>query len=241
MGERYDVIVVGGGGMGTATARNLAMRGRGTLLLERFTFGQRQGSSGGPTRIFRFVYHTPGYARMAMQARPAWDELQDAGRRGAAAHHGRARRRGRRAAASRGGRVGRRAGRASSGRARCMSAGPSFTFPTMPTSCSSRTAACSAHHGPSRCRRGWPPRPVRIVREETAVALDDAERRGRRSRHGAGRGVLGSRRGGHGWGHGPRPLLTTAGIDLPLRPSLEQATYFRLAWTRPSTRRRRPA
>jgi sarcosine oxidase len=76
---RYDVIVVGGGAMGTAAARNLAMRGRSTLLLERFTFGHDKGSSGGPTRIFRYAYHTPGYARMAMQARPAWDELQSAG------------------------------------------------------------------------------------------------------------------------------------------------------------------
>ena len=76
--ERYDVIVVGGGAMGTAAARNLAMRGRRTLLLERFTFGHDKGSSGGPTRIFRYAYHAPGYVRMAMQARPAWDELQEA-------------------------------------------------------------------------------------------------------------------------------------------------------------------
>jgi sarcosine oxidase len=69
--ERYDVIVVGGGAMGTAAARNLAMRGRRTLLLERFTFGHDKGSSGGPTRIFRYAYHAPGYVRMAMQARPA--------------------------------------------------------------------------------------------------------------------------------------------------------------------------
>jgi sarcosine oxidase len=75
---RFDVIVVGGGAMGTATARNLAMRGRHTLLLERFTFGHANGSSGGPTRIFRFMYHTQGYARMALAARGAWDELQDA-------------------------------------------------------------------------------------------------------------------------------------------------------------------
>ena len=78
MSERYDVIVVGGGAMGTAAARNLAMRGRRTLLLERFTFGHDKGSSGGPTRIFRYAYHATSYVRMAMQARPAWDELQEA-------------------------------------------------------------------------------------------------------------------------------------------------------------------
>ena len=78
MSERFDVIVVGGGAMGTAAARQLALRGRRTLLLERHTFGHALGSSGGPTRIFRYVYDDPGYVRMARAAREPWDELQDA-------------------------------------------------------------------------------------------------------------------------------------------------------------------
>jgi sarcosine oxidase len=78
MSERFDVIVVGGGAMGTAAARQLALRGRRTLLLERHTFGHALGSSGGPTRIFRCVYDDPGYVRMARQAREPWDELQEA-------------------------------------------------------------------------------------------------------------------------------------------------------------------
>ena len=77
-GDRFDMIVIGGGAMGTATARTLAGRGRHTLVLERFAFGHDQGSSGGPTRIFRYAYHEAGYVQMVMQARPAWDELQDA-------------------------------------------------------------------------------------------------------------------------------------------------------------------
>ena len=92
MSERYDVIVVGGGAMGTAAARNLAMRGRRTLLLERFMFGHDKGSSGGPTRIFRYAYHATSYVRMAMQARPAWDELQEAAGEGLLRHHRRPRR-----------------------------------------------------------------------------------------------------------------------------------------------------
>jgi sarcosine oxidase len=81
MTEHYDVIVIGGGAMGTATARNLAMSGRRTLVLERFTSsqGHANGSSGGPTRIFRLAYHTPAYVRFAMRALDAWLELQDAG------------------------------------------------------------------------------------------------------------------------------------------------------------------
>jgi len=78
MAERFDVIVVGGGAMGTAAAWNLARRGRRTLVLERFGFGHAEGSSGGPTRIFRLVYGVPHYVAMARQARGSWDELQDA-------------------------------------------------------------------------------------------------------------------------------------------------------------------
>jgi sarcosine oxidase len=78
MNERYDVIVVGGGIMGTAAARHLALQRRTTLLLERFSIGHANASSGGPTRIFRFAYEDPDYVRLAIRARPAWDELQDA-------------------------------------------------------------------------------------------------------------------------------------------------------------------
>ena len=73
-----DAIVVGGGAMGTAAARSLAARGRDTVLLERFAFGHANGSSGGPTRIFRLTYHDPEYVRMARQALRSWQELEDA-------------------------------------------------------------------------------------------------------------------------------------------------------------------
>src|SRR6185295_10063089 len=76
MSEQYDAIVVGGGVMGTATALELASRGRHTLLLERFAFGHARGSSGGPTRIFRFTYEHPDYVRMAGPALDAWRELE---------------------------------------------------------------------------------------------------------------------------------------------------------------------
>jgi sarcosine oxidase len=78
MSSVFDAIVVGGGAMGTAAARSLASRGRDTLLLERFTFGHANGSSGGPTRIFRLTYHDPEYVRMARHALESWKELEDA-------------------------------------------------------------------------------------------------------------------------------------------------------------------
>jgi sarcosine oxidase len=76
MVDRYDAIVVGGGAMGTATARSLAARRRDTLLLERFRFGHANGSSGGPTRIFRLTYHDAEYVRMARHALRAWSDLE---------------------------------------------------------------------------------------------------------------------------------------------------------------------
>jgi sarcosine oxidase len=75
--EEYDVIVIGGGAMGTAAARTLAERGRDTLLLERFTFGHARGSSGGPTRIFRLAHPSPDDVRMARIALDGWRELED--------------------------------------------------------------------------------------------------------------------------------------------------------------------
>jgi sarcosine oxidase len=74
--EDFDVVVVGGGVMGTATARSLVERGRHTLLLERFEIGHAHGSSGGPTRIFRLAYHHPDYVRMARLALSEWRELE---------------------------------------------------------------------------------------------------------------------------------------------------------------------
>ena len=70
------MVIVGGGVMGTAAARALSSRGRAVLLLERFTFGNANGSSGGPTRNFRLTYHDPVYVRMARQALDRWRRLE---------------------------------------------------------------------------------------------------------------------------------------------------------------------
>jgi sarcosine oxidase len=76
VGTDADVIVIGGGVMGTAAARALAERGRATLLIERSRIGHARGSSGGPTRIFRLAYHHPDYVRLARRALRAWRELE---------------------------------------------------------------------------------------------------------------------------------------------------------------------
>jgi sarcosine oxidase len=76
MRSGFDVVVVGGGVMGTAAARALAERGRETLLLERATIGNDAGSSAGRTRIFRLAYHDPDYVHLARLALDAWRELE---------------------------------------------------------------------------------------------------------------------------------------------------------------------
>jgi sarcosine oxidase len=72
----YDVIVVGGGVMGCATAYHLAKRGRQVLLLEQFAIGHDRGSSHGHSRIFRLAYDAPDYVRLAQAAFPLWRALE---------------------------------------------------------------------------------------------------------------------------------------------------------------------
>jgi sarcosine oxidase len=76
--KRVDVIVVGGGAIGTAAARVLAERGRETLLFEQFDLGHARGSSHGPSRIFRLAYPEQDYVRLAQRAVESWRRLEDA-------------------------------------------------------------------------------------------------------------------------------------------------------------------
>lgn len=74
--QRADVLIVGGGAVGTAAARSLSARGRAVTLFERARIGHSGGSSGGPTRIFRVVYDDPDYVRMARRSLPEWRKLE---------------------------------------------------------------------------------------------------------------------------------------------------------------------
>jgi glycine/D-amino acid oxidase-like deaminating enzyme len=57
MSERtWDVIILGGGTMGTAAAWALSSRGVSVLVLEQFGHIHSMGSHGGGTRIFRHAY-----------------------------------------------------------------------------------------------------------------------------------------------------------------------------------------
>jgi sarcosine oxidase len=75
--ERFDVIVVGVGGMGGAAVDHLARRGCRVLGLERFDVPNEMGSSHGFTRIIRLAYYEhSSYVPLLRRAYELWRELE---------------------------------------------------------------------------------------------------------------------------------------------------------------------
>ena len=75
--DRYDAIVIGLGGMGSASAYYLARRGRRVLGLEQFGLLHERGSSHGLTRIIRLAYHEdPAYVPLLRRAYELWHDLE---------------------------------------------------------------------------------------------------------------------------------------------------------------------
>ncbi|MGI5241948.1 FAD-dependent oxidoreductase [Dactylosporangium sp. CA-139066] len=74
--DDVDVVVVGGGAMGSAAAWQLARRGASVVLLERFAAGHTNGASHGASRIFRLSYADPVYIGLAREAERLWRELE---------------------------------------------------------------------------------------------------------------------------------------------------------------------
>lgn len=72
-----DVVVVGLGIMGTATAMTLARRGQRVVGIERFRIGHDHGSSHGDTRIIRLGYFEhPSYVPLLRSAYRLWREIE---------------------------------------------------------------------------------------------------------------------------------------------------------------------
>jgi sarcosine oxidase len=73
-----EVVVVGAGIMGLATAYELARRGRDVLLVEQFHVGHTRGSSHGRSRIVRLAYPEAEWVRLAREAMDGWRALEAA-------------------------------------------------------------------------------------------------------------------------------------------------------------------
>jgi sarcosine oxidase len=71
-----EVVVVGAGVMGLATAWRLAREGRDVIVLEQFPFGHARGSSHGRSRIFRLAYPEEEWVRLAQESLEGWRELE---------------------------------------------------------------------------------------------------------------------------------------------------------------------
>jgi len=75
--DRFDVVVVGVGGMGSAALYHLSRRGQRVLGLERFDVPHDRGSSHGLTRIIRLAYFEhPDYVPLVRRAYELWRELE---------------------------------------------------------------------------------------------------------------------------------------------------------------------
>ena len=75
--QQYDAIVIGLGGMGSATLYQLAKRGKRVLGIEQFGIAHELGSSHGVTRIIRLAYHEhPSYVPLMRRAYELWRDLE---------------------------------------------------------------------------------------------------------------------------------------------------------------------
>lgn len=75
----FDIIVLGVGGMGSATCRELAARGISVLGLDQFPLVHDRGSSHGESRIIRKAYFEhPNYVPLLHRAYEKWHELEQA-------------------------------------------------------------------------------------------------------------------------------------------------------------------
>ena len=75
--EKFDVIVLGLGAMGSAAAYHLARRGCRVLGLDRYRPPHTFGSSHGASRIIRSAYfEDPRYVPLVQRASELWDDLE---------------------------------------------------------------------------------------------------------------------------------------------------------------------
>ncbi|HKG26556.1 MAG TPA: N-methyl-L-tryptophan oxidase, partial [Thermomicrobiales bacterium] len=75
--DRYSVIIIGGGTMGTAAAWELGKRGEGALVFEQFAHVHANGAHSGQTRVIRHAYaEGADYVPLVLHADELWEELE---------------------------------------------------------------------------------------------------------------------------------------------------------------------
>ena len=77
MKDNFDVIVIGGGAIGLATANELGKFYASTLVLEKYSFLNQEGSSSGFSRQYRIPYPEPYMVDMALKSRPKWHAFEE--------------------------------------------------------------------------------------------------------------------------------------------------------------------
>ena len=76
--KHFNTIVVGVGGMGSATCYQLAKRGRRVLGLDQYDVPHMKGSSHGYTRIIRLAYYEhPSYVLLLKRAYELWRDIEN--------------------------------------------------------------------------------------------------------------------------------------------------------------------
>ncbi len=76
MSQVRDVAIVGAGVLGLAAGRALTARGRDVVVLEQAEIGHQGAGSKGSCRIFRLGYPDPGYVAAARRAGELWRQLE---------------------------------------------------------------------------------------------------------------------------------------------------------------------
>lgn len=75
--EKFDLVVVGVGTVGSMALWHAASRGARVLGVERYGIGHQRGAAGGETRIFRTAYKEGRqYVPLLERSRQLWDQLE---------------------------------------------------------------------------------------------------------------------------------------------------------------------